>query len=359
MYIDQGAWRQLAKTNKAIADRIAKSLPFNPASPKQTLEALRKAGCKRLASTDAKDMKDHADNPLVKKVMEFRNYAKMAGTYGENFLEMVEEDGRIHAAFRVCGAETGRLSSSNPNFQNIPARKGTDFRFCFTAPTGRRLIIADYSQQEPRINAYLAHDQKMISLFKAGGDIYINVAKEVFGETITKADPRRKKLKSVILGLSYGLSYKGLAVNEGISEEEAQLLIQRYLATFPAQREHVERTRNTGNDFVRTVAGRKMYINHYSYQWQNNVLNAPVQGGAADCSKVALVDIEKGIQKKGYDARIVNFVHDEVVVEVSTKDARAVAKIVHDCMVKAAEEMFVGVPFAVDISIGNRWSDKK
>jgi DNA polymerase-1 len=357
MMLDVPAWKALIVKNKKEQDRIRKELNFNPGSWQQVQVAL-KAEHIKVSSTGEEEMEKHKDNPLVRKILEYRYYAKCVGTYGENFLKMVEADGRIHAHFNVVGAETGRTSSSSPNFQNIPIRDGKQFRECFIAPRGRRLVIADFSQQEPRINAYLAHDEKAIDIFKRGEDVYIGYGEEILGEKIEKSDPRRKIMKPLVLGLAYGLSKYGLAQRTGVSVEEAERLIQRLRMKFPAQAQHIDQARERAGDWVVTPAGRRVWLNHYSNQWVNNVLNAPVQGGAADGVKIATADIRKEIYKKKLDAFFVNSVHDEILVETSVDCAKQIAQIVRDGMITAAEAICPGVPFDSDVFIGGRWSDK-
>ena len=527
MMLDVPAWQKLIDYHRGEQDRIRKELDFNPGSWQQVQQALRKQGI-RVASTGVQELEHHSDNPLVAQILEYRGFAKAAGTYGENFLSMIEKDGRIHASFNVVGAETGRTcvsgdtliptnlgtfricelplissspctvithrgnakrikrlvykgremmyrvvlengksisctqnhkfltpngweplndliigdsvysykdpdlweekdsifarlpksvfgfgfkyllyskskiadilpmgvddvwdieveedasylahgfvnhnSSAHPNFQNIPIRSGPHFRKCFIAPRGRRYVIADFSQQEPRINAYIARDTRAIEIFKKGGDVYVGYGEVILGERIQKSDPRRKILKPVVLGLAYGLSEYGLTkqVNSQllkadphaklITIEESRKWIQRLKRMFPLQAQHIDRMRETAGDYVRTPAGRRCWINRYSYQWINTVLNAPVQGGAADGSKIAMAYIREQIRLAKLDAFFVNFVHDEILVECSTVIARRVAQIVRDGMIQSAEIVCPGVPFEADVYIGKCWADKE
>ena len=358
MYLDKEAWTTLATKNQKDTDDMREEFDFNPNSPKQVYKALQEHGISHLRSTNAKHLERHQGDKMVDDVLSYRKSAKMARTYGMNFLDMVEEDGRIHAGFHVIGAVTGRFSSYNPNFQNIPVRSGDDFRKCFIAPRGRRLVIADYSQQEPRINAVQAGDTKMIELFKQGGNIYINVTKEVFGKVITKADPLYKHMKSMILGLSYGLSEKGLAMHEKISEIEARRLIQRYLWAFPKQKRYMDRARQFSDAFLTAPGGKKIYINKHAFNFSNFVLDYPAQGGAANCSKRALIYIDAEIRKQKLDAFLVNFVHDEFVVECAAECAKKVAEMVYTCMVRAAVEIVPEVPAEAEVFVGTKWSDK-
>jgi DNA polymerase-1 len=199
----------------------------------------------------------------------------------------------------------------------------------------------------------------MIDLFKQGGNIYIKVTKEVFGKDITKADPLYKHMKSMILGLSYGLSEKGLAMHEKISESEARRLIQRYLWTFPKQKRYMERARQFSDEIITVPGGKRVYLNRYAFTSANQVLDFPAQGGAANCSKRAIIYIDEALRQQKLDAFITTFVHDEVVVECATGCAKQVARLVNECMVKAAEEVVPGVPFAADVVIGQNWADKK
>jgi DNA polymerase I len=358
MYLDQRAWTKLATKNQLDTDEMREEFDFNPNSPKQAYEALQKSGIGHLRSTNAKHLERHQGNKMVDDLLTYRKSAKQARTYGLNILKMVEADGRIHAGFNIIGAVTGRTSSYNPNFQNIPVKDGPQFRKCFIAPRGRRLIIGDYSQQEPRINAVQAGDAKMIDLFKQGGNIYINVTKEVFGKVITKSDPLYKHMKSMILGLSYGLSEKGLAMHEKISEIEARRLIQRYLWAFPKQKRYMDRARQSSEEIITVPGGKQICLNRYAFTSANQVLDYPAQGGAANCSKRALIYVDEALRKQKLDAFIVNFVHDEILVEAPSECAKVVANLVHSCMVKAAEEIVPNVPFEADIFVGTSWADK-
>jgi len=165
-------------------------------------------------------------------------------------------------------------------------------------------------------------------------------------------------MKPLWRGLAYGLSEYGLAARTGISVDEAKRLIKRLRAVFPAQARYIERMRSTSKEYVTTPAGRRVWINRYSYQWMNNVLNAPVQGGAADGSKMAMPFIRNEIKRKGLDAFFVAFVHDEFILECTTKDAMAVAKIVRQGMIESSEAICPGVPFDADVYIGQNWADK-
>jgi DNA polymerase I len=359
MYLDQKAFTNLAAKNQKDTDEMREEFDFNPNSPKQVYKALQEHGISHLKSTNAKHLERHQGDKMVDDVLSYRKSAKMARTYGLNLLKMVEEDGRIYAGYNIIGAVTGRTSSYSPNAQNIPIKSGDEFRKCFIAPRGRRLVIADYSQQEPRINAVQAGDTKMIDLFKQGGNIYIKVTKEVFGKDITKADPLYKHMKSMILGLSYGLSEKGLAMHEKISESEARRLIQRYLWAFPKQKRYMDRARQFSEEKITVPGGKQVYLNRYAFTSANQVLDFPAQGGAANCSKRALIYIDEAIQKQKLDAFITTFVHDEVVVECAAAIAKKVAGIVNECMVRAAQEIVPGVPFAADVVVGKSWADKK
>lgn len=166
-------------------------------------------------------------------------------------------------------------------------------------------------------------------------------------------------MKSMILGLSYGLSEKGLAMHEKISETEARRLIQRYLWAFPKQKRYMERARQFSGEMLTVPGGKQIFLNRYAFTSANQVLDYPAQGGAANVSKMALIYIDEEIRKQKLDAFLVNFVHDEFVVECAAACAPKVKRLVNDCMVRAAEELIPGVPFAADVVIGQNWADKK
>ena len=242
--IDVDAWDTLADRNAQRQKDIDANLPFNPRSPKQVLSYLRQRGFPKLKNTEAGTLKDairkYPDTEaaqLAKQVQESRIYGKRKSTYGRHFSETyAEKENDYHIVttnYNTIGAETGRTSSTDPNLQNIIARDTNEFRDCFIARPGHKLVIADFDSQEPRIGAHLNGDKKLIQIFQSEEKIYIAVAREIFGKEIEKGSREYKLAKSTVLGMDYGMSAWGLARRENISKDEAQEIIDKFFRSFP------------------------------------------------------------------------------------------------------------------------------
>jgi DNA polymerase-1 len=244
--INVAGWKALADKNLEHANKIEETFDYNPRSPKQVQEVLIEHGFKGLPNTQEKTLRrfisKHPDTDaasIADDQLSYKKFQKRHSTYGMNLLEhFIEKDiqfqvDMIYCDYRTIGAETGRTASAKPNMQNIPARDTKEYRKCFIARPNNALIIADYSAQEPSILAYLSQDKRLIEIINSGKDIYIEVAKGVFGETITKTDPRRDKMKSLVLGTNYGMSEYGLARELDISKEDAKILLHKFFQVFP------------------------------------------------------------------------------------------------------------------------------
>jgi len=368
--INVAEWKALAEKNENRAKDFENKLDFNPRSPAQVKEALKKKGFKGLSSTGEETlvrfMEKYPDVPakeLAENVLECRKYHTRASRYGYNFIEdYLEHDiqfnvDMIFSDYHTIGAETGRTASSSPNMQNIPARDTPDFRKCFIARPDNVLLICDYSQQEPGVSAYLAKDEKLIDIINSGQDIYISVARNVFGEEIEKGDSRRKTMKSLVLGTNYGMSAVGLASREGMSRSNAGKLINKYFRTFPGIATWVNRQVKQ-KEYVETAMGRRIWLNKYSSQVERNALNAPIQGTAADITKLALARLHQN-WKYPYPFPVVATVHDEIVLDVPKKHAKTIARFVKKIMEDAVQEVCPGVIIKADIVIGTTWGAKE
>lgn len=367
--INVAEWKALAEKNENRAKEIEENLPFNPRSPKQVKEHLSKKGFKRLPSTGEetlkKFIKQNPDVPareLAEGVLECRKYHTRSSRYGFQFIEKyLEHDIQfdvdvIFSDYHTIGAETGRTASSKPNMQNIPARDTPAFRECFIARPGNVLLVCDYSQQEPGVTAHLSQDQKLIDIINSGQDIYISVAKMIFNEEIKKGDKRRKTMKALVLGTNYGLSPWGLASREDMSKPEAGKLINRYFKTFPGVATWINK-QGKRKDYVETAMGRRIWLNRYSSQVERNALNAPIQGTAADMTKLAVARLHQN-WKYPYPFPVVATVHDEIVLDVPKKHAQKVAKFVKKTMEDVAQEVCPSVIIKADVNIGTNWGAK-
>jgi len=367
--INVAGWKSLAEKNKQKADDIEKTLEYNPRSPQQTREYLGKRGFPRLPNTQEKTLRafiskyPSADaTNIAKRHLAYKKYQKRHSTYGMNLIKnYIERDiqfdcDMIYCDYRTIGAETGRTASASPNMQNIPARDTKEYRECFIARPGNALIIADYSAQEPSILAYISQDEELIEIINSGKDIYIEVAKRIFNEEVTKGDPRRDKMKALVLGTNYGMSAYGLARELGSTEDEAEKLLYKFFRVFPGVGSWMVKQKKK-KDYVETVCGRRIWLNRYSSQCERNALNAPIQGTAADINKIAVARLHKN-WKFPYPFAIVETTHDEIGLDVPRQHANKVKNFTKHFMIQVAEEVCPGIKARVDVNIGLNWGVK-
>lgn len=369
--IDPVKWLALAEKNKQRADEIDAGLPVNPRSWQQVGTLLRSKGFKILKNTEASSLEEAIEKypkteaaTLARQILDSRIYSKRASTYGKTFLERHGEqraDGSvfIYCDYSVIGAETGRTSSSDPNMQN--QINEFDFRDCWIARPGNVLVIGDYSQQEFGNSAYISGDKEMIRIFNSGKDVYIQTAKTMYDKDITKADPMRKRMKAVVLGTDYGMSKYGLARKEGISIDEAEATIQKFMKAFPEYARWMKKQMEK-ETCTYTVLGRRAYLNKYSNQCPRNALNNPPQGTGGDQLKQCIAEVTNdllpGIRKFG-EGGIVAIPHDEIVLDVPKDFAEQAASILKEIMVGVANRMCPGMKFRAEPKICNSWAEKE
>lgn len=307
------------------------------------------------------------DYPLPRLILQHRSLTKLMSTYIEKLpLQINPKSHRVHTSYNQAIASTGRLSSTDPNLQNIPVRteEGRRIREAFIAEKGYRLLAADYSQIELRIMAHLSGDEGLVHAFEQGLDVHKATAAEVFGVPLeaVEADQRRSA-KAINFGLIYGMSAFGLAKQLDIPRGEAQSYINLYFERYPGVKRYMDETRALAKEqgYVETVFGRRLYlpdINARNAQMRNyaerTAINAPMQGTAADIIKRAMIDVDDWLRKDGIDARIIMQVHDELVLEVKAGELDAVGEHVRRLMVEAAS---LKVPLEVDIGVGNSWEE--
>lgn len=365
--IDVDAWEALAERNKERQLEIDEQLPFNPRSYAQVRKHLKECGFPNLPSTGKKILDKFISKfpgteaeRLARMTLLSRKYSKRVTTYGKNYFKkyLLEENDYhvVKSAWRVIGAETGRTSSRDPNLQNIPVRDTIEFRQCFVARPGNKLIVADYSQQEPRISAFVSKDKRLKKVFNSGGDIYQNIAEMRWKEKVSRDDPRRRKIKDVVLGTGYGLTEYGLSEQWDCSVEEAEEFLYEFWELFPRWQTYMDRMRQKKVS-VSTVIGRKIWLNRYSNQCERNALNAPIQGSGADMMKRAIAEIWNGWDHGSW--ALVGTVHDEIIFDVPEKDVMDVSLLIEHRMVKVAEEMCPGIDFKVDIHVCDTWAEAK
>ncbi|MEM1440394.1 MAG: DNA polymerase I [Pseudomonadota bacterium] len=349
--------------------------PFNLGSPKQLgeilfeeleLPVLRKTA--KGAPSTAEDVLAElaADYDLPQVILDFRSVSKLRSTYTEKLPTLIATDGRIHTSYHQAVAATGRLSSSDPNLQNIPIRtpEGRRIRQAFVPESGYRLIAADYSQIELRIMAHLSQDDGLLSAFANDEDVHRATAAEVFEVALDKVtSDQRRSAKAINFGLIYGMSAFGLAKQLSIGRGEAQAYVDRYFERYPGVHDYMERTRTQARDdgYVETIEGRRLYLpeinarNPQRRQYaERSAINAPMQGSAADIIKRAMIDVHGWLKGGKTDARLIMQVHDELVLEVAESAADAVMAEVIERMARAAT---LDVPLKVDAAAGANWDE--
>lgn len=383
MKMDVQAWISLYERNYNDAITVQKKYMDNPeilnemtlqestkkkklkgislASWQQVKKELQRQGytVKSTQEDDISPWKDECE--FVRDVLEFRGKMKACGTYGKNWIEdgLIESDGCVYSNFKQMGAATGRLSSELPNVENIPVRESSDFRKCFVAEDGWTLVDADWSAQEPRIFAYQTQDEQLIQIFKDKKDVYIESARLMFGWEMDKKDPRRSGLmKPTVLGASYGLTEWGMEKKYGIPRDEGHKLLTAFFDTFEGATEY-KKTQSKQREYVQTIYGRKYWLNVYQKGFENNSLNSPTQGSAADAMKIAGVEFMDKVKDAGHvgSVFIINYIHDEILLKCKNHLLEWTEDTLREVMIEVAENMHEGIPCEVEISHGLTWHD--
>ncbi|HBC57605.1 MAG TPA: DNA polymerase I [Gammaproteobacteria bacterium] len=349
---------------------------FNLNSPKQIQEILYKEldlpvlakTPKGQPSTAEPVLQELAQDYLLPElILQYRSLSKLKSTYTDKLPELVSRDtGRVHTSYHQAVASTGRLSSSDPNLQNIPIRTeaGRRIRQAFVAPAGSQLLAADYSQIELRIMAHLSRDPTLLEAFSLNLDIHRATAAEVFAVDLTDvSDEQRRRAKAINFGLIYGMSAFGLAKQIKVSRAEAQRYIDIYFERYPGVHRYMDETvaRAKEEGFVETIFGRRLYLpeinsrNAQRRQYaERTAINAPMQGSAADIIKKAMITSDEIIKKDKYDAKMILQVHDELVFEVKQSALEKMKNNIKDCMEQAVQ---LDVPLVVNIGMGNNWDE--
>ena len=349
---------------------------FNLGSPKQLGEILFeklelpiiKKTPKGAPSTAEEVLVELAlDYPLPKLLLEYRSLSKLKSTYTDKLPGMVNpQTGRVHTSYHQAVAATGRLSSSDPNLQNIPIRteEGRRIRQAFIAPQGFRIVAADYSQIELRIMAHLSDDPSLLTAFKEGQDVHRATAAEVFEVSLDEVSgDQRRKAKAINFGLIYGMSAFGLAKQLHLGRHEAQEYIDRYFERYPGVAQYMDRTRAIAKEqgFVETLFGRRLYLPEINARNKMRVqaaertaINAPMQGSAADIITRAMLSDDQWLKQGDANARMIMQVHDELVLEVANDEVDAVSNQVCRLMSGAAE---LAVPLLVEAGVGDNWDE--
>lgn len=349
---------------------------FNLSSPKQLgailfeklkIPAKKKTKTGQYSTAEEVLVELAEDYTLPKILLEHRSVSKLKSTYTDKLPKQVnKKTGRVHTSYNQTVAATGRLSSTDPNLQNIPIRseEGRRIRQAFIAPKGYKMLAADYSQVELRIMAHLSQDKSLLKAFEQGVDVHKATAAEVFSVPLDEVEnEQRRAAKAINFGLIYGMSAFGLAKQLNIGRFEAQDYIDVYFARYPGVKEYMDKTREQAHDrgYVETVFGRRLYLpeinsrNGQRRQYaERTAINAPMQGTAADIIKRAMIAVDNALADSKLDAKVVMQVHDELVVEVLEKDVESLADLLRMEMEQAAE---LKVPLVVDIGIGVNWDE--
>ncbi|MGN0706679.1 MAG: DNA polymerase I [Faecalibacterium sp.] len=347
------------------------STTFNPNSPKQLGEMLfdtmgmpHGKKTQRGWSTDAETLEALREYPLVEDILQYRAYQKLNSTYVEGLLKVIGPDGRIHSTFNQTEARTGRLSSDNPNLQNIPIRTelGSQLRAYFVARPGCVLVDADYSQIELRILAHITGDENMQQAFRSGEDIHRDTAAKIYGMPLDQVSPRlRSSAKAINFGIMYGKGAFSLSKDLGVSVKEADAFLKSYLAAYPKIDDYMEKTIADAkqNGYVSTLFGRRRSLPELSssnYQVRSSgermARNTPIQGTAADVIKLAMVRVWRRLRDEKMESRLILTVHDELIVEAPEAEAEKAARILREEMEGCVQ---YSVPLSTDVHIGKNW----
>jgi DNA polymerase-1 len=349
---------------------------FTLGSPRQLEEVLfgklglsRKRRGKTGYSTDARVLQAiRHEHPVIERIERWRELTKLAQTYLDALPLLIADDARLHTTFNQTAATTGRLSSNNPNLQNIPIRTelGREIRACFVAEPGDLLVSADYSQVELRLLAHIAGEDALKEIFRKGEDVHTATAVRVFNVTPDQIDPgMRSKSKMINYGIVYGLSAWGMADRLDIPQEEADEFIQRYMAGFPKVAKFIEDTIEQGTEhgYVSTLFGRRRQVPELrARRWdlrkqgERFAVNMVIQGTAADIMKVAMVRCDKALKEAGLRSRMVLQIHDELLFEGPAEEAEQVKQLACEQMGGAFE---LDPPLAVDAGVGPDWLSAK
>ena len=348
--------------------------PFNLGSPKQIQEILferQKLPVKKKTpsgqpSTDEDSLAELAlDHPLPRLILEHRALSKLKSTYTDKLPRSInEKTGRVHTTYSQTTAVTGRLSSNEPNLQNIPIRTpaGRRIRECFIAPPGSKIVSADYSQIELRIMAHLSGDANLRRAFAEGEDVHRATAAEVFGVALSEVDSEQRRVAKVInFGLIYGMSSFGVAQNLGIDRGTAQTYVERYFARFPGSKRYMDETRASARErgYVETVFGRRLWLPELKsgapvrrQAAERAAINAPMQGTAADLIKLAMIAVQQFLDQTKKQTKLIMQVHDELVLEVPQAELDEIKERIPQLMQSVAT---LEVPLVVELGVGDNW----
>lgn len=352
MKVDVEQWEKNVKEYERVARGIEDEIDLNVFSYKNVLKRLEKEGL-HLQNTQESTLLEYIDRPIVAAILKARMYRTAVSRYGMNWLNShVEEGDLVYASYRVIGAETSRRSSSNPNMQQIPARKLPEYRDLFISKY-YRMLVGDASMQELCILANESKDTALISAINAGEDVHQTTADAIGRD--------RHDGKTLNYAIPYGTSAQGIASKLGISEGEADGMLTTYFTQFRGVFSYINSQKSIAKKlgYVTTVAGHPVYVNPYDGQWERNAINSPIQGGASDMSKRWERLIWEGCRAEGVPYSVCGVIHDEVVTDPPKDAYKITRKVKTDAFYQATRELFPDIDMKLDMHSGKRWSCKK
>jgi DNA polymerase-1 len=388
--LDVDFLKKLSEEYHVELDRIQKEIwqeigEFNINSPTQMAEVLfnkmgmnykgmRKTATGKFSTKEDVLQKLAEENPIVEKILEYRELQKLLSTYIDNLPIMVKEDGRLHATFLQTGTTTGRMSSNNPNLQNIPigSQRGQKIRGAFVAENGKKLLALDYSQFELRIAAFLSQEKRLIEIFKSGKDIHTAVAAEIFGVSLENVNQEmRRQAKTINFGMLYGMGINALKQSLKTDRQHAQEFYNKYFLVYADLAKYLEKVKKDAaiSGYTKTLFGRRRYFDGFNSslpfiraQAERMAINAPIQGTLADITKLAMVCTEDFLEKNKLKdkVKLLLQIHDEIIFEVEEGFAGEIAEKIKKIMEGVVSvEQTKGVPIVVDYKIGDNWSELK
>lgn len=358
-------WHKLADEFSELGMAIEADLGFNVYSPKVTKDKINEViAPRKIKSTNAKTVLEPLVEELkgeqrefIEAILRARMYRKASNTYGHLWPERwADHRGLVRSGWRITGTETGRMASRKPNLQNIPSRRLPVYRELFVSQFQRgRILVSDIAQQEVRILAHMSQDRNLKKAFEEDVDVHMRV-KELIGP----ACKDRSQAKDLNFGMSYGMTYKGLAKRTGLKLFEAKQLLKQYFRTVPGVQQYITRMRQIGlrDEKVHTAYGRPVWLNTYLWQWKNNAINGPIQGSGGDHIKLAQVKLREYCKSEGVYFPLTMPIHDELVCDIKPGFTKQVRKLVTDAWMDAGKQIIPDVPMKVDIAVGSNWGVK-
>lgn len=370
--------QEIRKNIESLTEAILKEVGYeiNLASPAQVGQflaekvgvPLSKTKTGQYATNENELLKHQVDFPIIRQILQYRELSKLLSTYTTTLADKADENGRIHTTYSQVSVNTGRLSSSGPNLQNIPvgSELGMKIKSCFIAAKGSTLLSFDYSQQELRILAHLSGEEKLIEAFKEKRDVHTTTASQLFNVAYNEVTKKqRSAAKTINFGIIYGMSSYGMSEGLQIPVEEAAKFIDNFYATFPKIKIFYDQYIKDGwkNDFVETMLGRRRYVKLYPQQkFMDNqtkrvLMNYPIQGTAAELMKMAMVRIAQEVLVQNEDISLLLQIHDELVFEVKNDGEKEVKSFINSIQNIMQTIYPLSVPMDVDVKIGERWGD--